>query len=85
LGLVDIFVDGNPASVLGDSGMFFYNLEQILLAGKDLEFNFGHPERLVTFTFYGYTAPIPEPATLAVMGLGLAGLAVARRRMNLKK
>ena len=30
----------------------------------------------------GDPAPIPEPATLAIMGLGLAGLGIARRRMK---
>jgi len=81
LALLSIFVNESPAD-FGDSGMFFYNLEQILLAKSLLDFDFGHPAERVVFTFYGYTAPIPEPATLAVMGLGLAGLAVARRRMK---
>ena len=32
-------------------------------------------------TSMGVTAAIPEPATLAILGLGLAGLGLARRRM----
>jgi len=34
------------------------------------------------FTFGLYNADIPEPATLAIVGLGLAGLGLARRRMK---
>jgi len=35
----------------------------------------------LTFTGYGFAAPVPEPSTYALMGLGLVGISlVARRR-----
>ena len=66
---------------LDGQGNFFYGLEELLLSNKPVVFNFGSDfNRAYTFTIYGSETAIPEPATLAIVGLGLAGLGVARRR-----
>jgi len=73
------------ASAWGTTGDYFYNLGSLLANGQSLELTFtATPSASASLTFFAYDndAVTPEPATLAMFGLGLAGLGVARRRLR---
>ena len=75
---------GYYGSTIGTGNYFFDLWEAHLQSGKTIEFDFDNAVGVgnaYTFTFYRETdTSVPEPATLAILGLGFAGLGLVRWR-----
>ena len=76
-GVVNLSSEFSFWYVLNDAGNALFHLEYFAQANRNWA---------LTATIFDHEIPVvPAPATLAVLGMGLAGLGFARRRQLLKK
>ena len=79
--LVDYFIDWSPVSVaFGNGGLFEINLSDMAFSGAETQFQTATIRLLQSPDDGTPPTNIPEPASIALVGMGLSCVAMSRRR-----